>query len=99
MEDKRLERLENKIDKQDQRIDDISMTLVEIKENLKEHMRRSLANEESNDLLQELVNDNKKEVEGRLKSLEKVKDRLHFLGWVLAAALGLLETIKKLGFF
>lgn len=97
--DKRLDRLEDKIDKQDGRMDSINLILTEMKGDLKEHMRRSVANEEANILLQQKIEQDGTLIDSRLAVLEKVKDRFHFLGWVIVAAIGVLEGLKALGLF
>lgn len=94
--DKWLDRLENKIDKQDNRIDKIDSSLGEIKADLKEHMRRTSANEENNIILREYVDAVKLDSDSRLAKLEKVKDRFHFLGWIITGAIGVGTTIIKI---
>lgn len=94
--EKWLERLEKKVDNQDNRLDELNITLTEIKGDLKDHMRRSIANEEANILLKEFIDTHKEESNLRLSKLEKVKDRFHFLGWAFLTALGVYETLSKL---
>ena len=94
--EKWLERLESKVDKQDERLDKLDGTLIEIKGDLKDHMRRSIANEEATVLLKEFIDTHKEESNLRLAKLEKVKDRFHFLGWVCLTLLGVYETLSKL---
>lgn len=99
MADNRLERLEDKIDKQDERIDKIDLSLTEIKLDLREHMRRTSANEEANVILKEYVDTVKTESDIRLRKLEKIKDNFHFLGWIVTGLLGLAQALKSLGIF
>jgi hypothetical protein len=96
---RRLDRLEDKIDKQDERIDKIDISLTEIKQDLKEHMRRTSANEEANVILKEYVDVVKTESDIRLRKLEKIKDNFHFLGWVITGLIGLAKALNSLGFF
>ena len=98
-EQKWLERLEVKIDKQDERIDKIDISLTEIKSDLKEHMRRTVANEESNVLLKDYVDTVKSESHSRLVKLEKIKDNFHFLGWIGTCILGIIQAAKYLNLF
>lgn len=103
-DEKRQDRLEVKLDKQDERLDEITLTLTEIKADWRDHMRRSLANEEANeltnqrlDLDRERFEKEKKLIDVRINSLELVKSNLQFLGWVLAGLISLLVSLSKLG--
>lgn len=89
-----LDKLESKIDKQTERLDDINATLTEIKVDLRDHMRRTQLNEEAVKLLTEHVNEVTEKAEKRLEYVEKLKDRLHFLGWLFSGLLGLIQALS-----
>lgn len=95
----RFDRLEKKIDKQDERNDKVDIVLTEIKADLREHMRRTAAAEEANNLNREALEVYKKESDVRLQKLESLKEKFHFVGWLFAGTLGFLETMSKLGLF
>lgn len=82
------QRILNKLDDMDKRIDNIDVTLVKQELNLQEHMRRSLANEEAVQILKE--------------QLEPIKDHVKAVNTVLKLAGGIaivlaaLESIKNL---
>jgi hypothetical protein len=94
----RFDKLEKKLDKQDERIDKVDICLTEIRADLKEHMRRTAAAERANELTQEALDIYKKESDARLRKLESLKEKFHFVGWLFAGILGFLETMSKLGF-
>lgn len=91
-DDSRLERIEDKIDSLSERISSVDATLAAQHVTLKDHTRRSLANEESLELLKSQTNI-------RLTILEKIKDKVYFIGWLLAGALALAEAAHSLGVF
>lgn len=82
------ERILNKLDEMDKRIDNIDVTLVKQELNLQEHMRRSLANEEAVNLLKEQL----EPVKDHVKSVNSI---LKFAGGV-AILLAAFESIKNL---
>lgn len=94
--DKVLEKLEAKLDRQDERLDQVNISITEIKADLKEHMRRSKANEEAVTILKDHLDIIKKEIDIRISILEKVKDRFYFLGWIVAAGMAIVETLSRL---
>ncbi len=92
------EKLENKIDKLDARLDSIEIVLTRNTQILDEHQRRSLANEEhvnqlENKLIQDLL---------PIKThVETVKLGIKIITWLCVAFVGItgfILTLKQLGF-
>lgn len=77
-----------------QQASDIS--LVEIKGDLKVHMSRTAAVEETNELLKAHIDAQTEKLSGRIQKLEKWSDKFHYLGWLLFAALGCLEQMDRI---
>lgn len=103
-EDKRFDRLETKLDKAEEKIGEINVSLVDIKADLRAHMARTAAVERSNELLKEYIDTvktdmvkNDKDKETRLSKLETIRSNVNFLGWVALGILGILETMRRLG--
>lgn len=81
-----------KLDKLDERLDSVDVTLAKQHISLEEHMKRSSQNEEQIDLL-------RTESDERLKKLESNKDMIMGGITVLATLGGILAWIKELGLF
>ena len=81
-----------KLDKLDDRLDNIDITLAGQHISLKQHMKRSDQNEEQLDIL-------RKDSDERLKKLESNKDRVVGAIAVLAAIGAILAWARELGFF
>jgi hypothetical protein len=98
-ENNKYDKLEQKVDRI---LDDTNQTKVdmaEVKTNLSEHMRRTLANEESNRLLKEYIETFQKDVDNRIEPLDQFRDRIKFLGVVIAAAGSVFMFMHELGLF
>lgn len=92
MSDEMLNKIDSKIDKLDDRMDTMDKTLVRHEENLKEHMRRSAANEEAVEILRQ-------EMKPVQAHVQFVKNVLIFLGAsasVIGFVVGIIEFIKKI---
>ncbi len=87
-----IKRIIEKLDKMDSRIDSIDITLAKQHLTLEDHTRRSLANEESLEIV-------KSDADRRLRRLESHKDKI--MGAV--ALLGILGSVilgaKQIGLF
>ena len=88
-----VERLENKVDKISDDIVDIKVTLAENTASLKEHMRRSLANEEALAVLKSEVKPIEEHVMFVNKSIKAMINLVKVVGGVLT----ILATAKALG--
>lgn len=72
-----LNNIEKKVDRLDQRADNIDVTLAKQSVELKEHVRRSLANEKSVELLKENIDINKAEFNEKIKPIESHITQVH----------------------
>lgn len=90
--EKRLDRLETKMDV-------MATDMAEVKTDLREHMRRSLANEESNKLLREYIDAVKESMDKKVEPLATWQDRIKFLGWCIGVVTAGIVTAEKLGLF
>lgn len=97
MEDNRFNRLEERLDSINDRITELAVQTTENSANLKEHMRRTLAVEETNELLRQLIELNKKELEKKIQPLQKFVDRTMFLGTLLSSLFAFVLGLSKLG--
>ena len=80
-----------KLDKLDERLDQVDVTLVKQHVSLEEHMRRSSQNEEQLEIV-------RKESDERLKKLESNKDMVMGGITVLATIGAILAWTRELGF-
>lgn len=97
MEDQKLDRLETKIDKLDDRLDAINLTLVKNTDVLDAHHQRSI-------LLEKQVNMMEAELENELAPIKKHVDSVKYgikalmwLGSFIVGLLGVLVVLKELG--
>jgi hypothetical protein len=90
------ERILNKLEKLDERLDDTSLSLIEIKGDLKEHMSRTLAVEKTNELIDKKTDAFYQRNSERITKLEKWYDKFHYLGWLGLGAIGVLEAARNL---
>lgn len=97
--ERRLDKLEEKADALDEKVTVITVDIAEIKINLQEHMRRTLAAEENNRLLKEYIDLEKLKIETRIKPLEIALDRGKFLVLLVSALGAALLLLKDLGIF
>ncbi len=88
--DDNFRKLESKLDKLDDRLDSVDKTLIRQEENLKEHMRRSVAAEESIQILRE-------ELKPVQKHMNHMEGALKLLGGI-TLILAVLEAIRRIGF-
>lgn len=95
--EKRLDKLEDKIDSLIEKVGDVNIHIAEIKLDLKEHMSRSFANEEANKLTNEALTVYKKETDIKVQKFEAVLDRASFLFSVVTALGGVLIFLDKMG--
>lgn len=82
------QRILDKLDEMDKRLDEINVTLVKQEGNLQEHMRRSEANEKAVELLQSQL----EPVKDHVKSVNAI---LRFAGGI-AILLAAFESIKNI---
>ena len=85
-----LNRLENKLDKLDERLDNVDKTLIIQNSDLKEHMRRSLANEEAVEILRKEM----KPVQNHVFFVKNVMAFLVAVGAIVTFVIGILEYFK-----
>lgn len=97
IDERRLDRLEEKQDGLVQTQHVIAVDLAEIKVDLKEHMRRTLATEENNTLLREYIDLYKLEVTAKMKPVETFIDRFKFVGWMIGSLSAGILLAEKLG--
>lgn len=89
----------NKLDKLDSRIDNIDITLAKQSVILEEHQRRSIANEQSVEVLRVEVQQRHEDLMNHLNPLLKYADRFTFLiqlGIAVAGIVGFTLTVVEL---
>jgi hypothetical protein len=97
MSEKRFDKLEEKIERIVLDQQDFKVDISEIKVNLKEHMRRSTANEETNQLLREYIDFIKSEVDKKTSKYDKIIDRAKFLGIIVLSVGSFVGFLVKIG--
>lgn len=78
-----FKRIEDKLDKLDSRLDSVDVTLAKQHMTLKEHMRRSVANEENVSMLRE-------DFKPLQKHVAMIEGAFKFLGMTVSAIIGLI---------
>lgn len=108
--DQRLNKIEDKLDVMDDKIDKLVVTTATNSVVLDEHMRRSDALEKRNDLLEQsivlqreefkqAVISQKEELQKELAPIKVVADRLKFSVVLIMSIVSLIATLKHLGLF
>lgn len=108
--DQRLNKIETKIDKLDEKVEKLVVTTATNSIVLDEHMRRSDALEKRNDLLEQsialqreefkqAVISHKEELHKELAPIKTVVDRVKFSAVLLMSIVSIIATLKHLGLF
>jgi hypothetical protein len=93
----RLDKLEEKTDSVMNDLTEVKVALTEIKGDLKEHMRRTFANEEANNLLREYIDVLKKEQDIKNEGYDQIVDRIKFIGVLIGGLGGIITFLVSLG--
>ena len=97
--DHRLNKIEEKIDTLDNKLDQLVIATVQNTRSLEEHMRRTDAVEHRNDLLEQSLELHRQEIAKELAPIKVVIDRLKFSVLFISGTLTLLYYLKHLGIF
>lgn len=97
MEDTRLDRLENKIDKLADKCEIIAVKTAENTSSLQEHMSQTLEVRQQTMLLQQIRNDDKRTNDTRFANLEQFQDRVWVIFKTLGTVLAAIYAMDKMG--
>lgn len=97
--DQRLNKIEDKIDALDNKLDQLVVATIQNTRSLEEHMRRTDAVEKRNDLLEQSLQLHRQEVAKEIAPIKIIADRIKFSVVFVTGFITLLYYLKHLGLF